>query len=567
MSTSVATPKPSPMEDLKRQSRQLRGTIGEELSNQDAAFSKPAQGLIKFHGMYQQDDRDLRKQQSAKSFSLMVRVSIPGGAVTAEQYRVLDLLADTVGDGTLRITSRGGIQYHHVAKQDVRGLIQAVIDANLSTLAACGDVVRNVVYCASPVQTAERRSLLEYARLLNGALKPKTSAYAEIWLDGEKAVSIEPQHGSLEEDAVDPLYGDTYLPRKFKVAFAYEGENTTDIYSQDLGFVGHFAQGELEGFTVTAGGGLGQSNGVKQSHPRLADEICFIAREHMVETAKAVVQIHRDFGNRSNRKLARLKYVLDERGVEWFREELQRRVSFQLQPARKLEWTRQSDFLGWHEQGAGRWFYGMRVISGRIGGKQRDAIRAIVAEIKPEVRFTAQQNILFVDLSDADKARFDEILAEYGQRETEMKPLFQLAMACPALPTCGLALSESERALPGMLQDVQLELDQLGLSDEPIFLRTSGCPNGCSRPYTAEIGIVGQSVNLYSLYLGGSHLGTRLSDLYAHQIPGEQLAGTLRPLLNEWKANRAHGESFGDYCQRTGVATLHARHGVPGRVQ
>src|SRR5215470_5986449 len=305
---------PSSAETLKRNSRHLRGTIGEELGNELSNFSKPATGLLKFHGIYQQDDRDLRKQQPERVFSSMLRVVIPGGRLTAKQYLELDRLSDDVGDGTLRITSRQALQYHGVGKRSLRELISRLLTIDLTTLASCGDVVRNVVYCAAPIVSAERQDLMRYVAELSRELKPRTQAHFEIWLDGEPAASLEEER--------DPLYGDTYLPRKFKIGFAHEGENTTDIYSHDLGFVAHFEGGVLTGFTVLAGGSLGQSNGVSATHPRLADAIGFVRPDRVLATAKAVVSIHRDFGNRENRRLARLKYVIEAWGVQRFRQEL-----------------------------------------------------------------------------------------------------------------------------------------------------------------------------------------------------------------------------------------------------
>src|SRR5262245_54530946 len=322
----------SSAETLKRNSRHLRGTIAEELQNELTYFSKPATGLLKFHGIYQQDDRDLRKQQTERAFSAMIRVGIPGGRLTAGQYLELDRLADEIGDGTLRITSRQAIQYHGISKRSLRELISRLNRIDLTSLAACGDVVRNVVSCAAPIFSADRQDLMRYVLDLSRELRPRTQAYFEIWLDGERAASL--------EEEKDPLYGETYLPRKFKIGFAYEGENTTDIYTHDLGFVAHCDAGTVRGFTLLAGGSLGQSNGVNASHPRLADPIAFITPDRLVDAAKAVVSIHRDFGNRSNRKLARLKYVIEAWGVERFRQELESRLGEPLEPPRPLTWHR-----------------------------------------------------------------------------------------------------------------------------------------------------------------------------------------------------------------------------------
>jgi sulfite reductase (ferredoxin) len=540
-------------ETLKRESRHLRGTIGEELGNILPYFSKPATGILKFHGIYQQDDRDVRKLQPERVFSSMVRVGIPGGRLSAAQYLDLDRLADQVGDGTLRITSRQALQFHGVGKGSLQELIRRLLGIDLTTLAACGDVVRNVVYCAAPIVSAERQDLMHYVLELSRELKPRTQAYFEIWLDGEQAASLE------AED--DPLYGDTYLPRKFKIGFAHEGENTTDIYSHDLGFVAHFASGVLAGFTVLAGGSLGQSNGVSATHPRLSDPIGFVRPEQLLATAKAVVSIHRDFGHRQNRRFARLKYIIEAWGMERFRQELERRLGEVLKPPRDLAWHRAEDYLGWHPQGDGKWFYGVRVLSGRIkdSGQQRirSGVRELIERLRPEVRFTAQQNILLAGIAAEQRGAVDRLLRAYGIIDAaDLPPVLRQSMACPALPTCGQAITESERVWPHLARQIEQVWDSAGLRDEALCVRMTGCANGCARPYTAEIGIVGQSTDLHSLYLGGSPLGTRLAQLFRHEVRLQEIAALLRPLFEEYAAERASGERFGDWAARTGVARL-----------
>lgn len=540
------TAKRSAAEDLKENSRRLRGPVREDLATDSPQFSKPSVGVLKFHGVYQQDDRDLRKKSPTKVYSCMVRVGVPGGGVTAAQYLGLDRLADTTGDGTLRITSRQGIQYHYVGKTNLARLIRAINETGLNTYAACGDVVRNVTSCAAPLAGEQRGDLDELVRFIRRSLQPASRAYAEIWLDGEKAATLE-SPGEEEE----PLYGPTYLPRKFKIGFAFPGDNTTDIYSNDLGFVPHYEGGALAGFTVLAGGGMGQANGVKDSHPRMADPVGFIGPDEVLETSKAVVSIHRDFGNRSNRKLARLKYVLDERGVDWFREELERRLGKPLAPPRPLKWTRADDYLGWHRQAGGGWFFGLRVISGRIQGAGRAAIREVVETLGCDVRFTVQQNLYFAGLTEEQKPVMEAILRRHNvPLPGELPPVLRHSMACPALPTCGMAITESERILPDVATEVQQQLDELGLDGRVVHLRTTGCPNGCARPYTAEIGIVGESVELYTIYLGGSPVGDRLAKPYRRLIPLRELATTLRPLFEQWRATGQEGEAFGDWFDR-----------------
>lgn len=550
-------------EQAKIQANYLRGTLSEELGTNEPAFSKSAIGVLKFHGIYQQDDRDLRKLGD-KQYSAMVRVGVPGGVLTPEQYLALDRLSD-IGDGSLRITTRQDIQYHYVPKVRLRELIGGLNENYLSTLAACGDVVRNVVSCPAPFENEQRRELQPIVRFISKSLKPKTTAYYEIWVDGEKAASIE----APETAEVEPLYGATYLPRKFKIGFAFAGDNTTDVYANDIGIVPHYENGRLSAFTVLAGGGMGQSAGVKASHPRLASPVCSIGPdpEELLEVCKAIVTIHRDFGNRTNRKLARLKYVMDAWGVEKFKKELEQRVGRELAPPRELIWRRSDDYLGWHKQGldaAGQavWFLGVRVVSGRVKDfapdrRIRTGIRTAVERYRLEVRLTAQQNLYLAGIRDEDRAAIQALLREHGVAEPEaLPPILRYAMACPALPTCGQAITESERAMPEIAAEVQNELSRLGLPREIVHLRTSGCPNGCSRPYTAEIGIVGASVNMYTLYLGASTLGTRLGQVFAQNVKREAILDKLRPALEFFRERREPGETFGDFCDRVGMEAL-----------
>ncbi|HMJ60223.1 MAG TPA: NADPH-dependent assimilatory sulfite reductase hemoprotein subunit, partial [Bryobacteraceae bacterium] len=391
-------------EQAKIDAHYLRGTLAGELENAESVFSKPATSVLKFHGIYQQDDRDLRKA-GTKQFTAMVRVGVPGGVLTPEQYLALDRLAD-IGDGSLRITTRQDIQYHYIPKQRLRELIRGLNENFLSTLAACGDVVRNVVSCPAPIQNEQRSELFPVVKYLSRNLKPKTNAYYDVWVNGEHAATAE---NPAEE--VEPLYGATYLPRKFKINFTFPGDNTTDVYANDIGVVPHYEDGKLSGYTILAGGGMGQSAGVKASHPRLSDPICSIgpSQEELLEVAKAIVTIHRDFGNRTNRKLARLKYVLDAWGVEKFKKELEARVGRELAPPKELIWTRANDYLGWHRQGDGVWFVGVRVISGRVKDfdavrRVRSGLRTIVEKYRLEVRLTPQQNIYLAGIRDQDRA-------------------------------------------------------------------------------------------------------------------------------------------------------------------
>jgi len=561
----------SPAEQAKLASNFLRGTIAEELQNAEQAFSKPATGVLKFHGIYQQDDRDLRKQ-GVKQFFAMVRVGVPGGVLTADQYLALDALAD-LGDGTLRITTRQDIQYHYVPKARLPQLIKGINDAYLTTLAACGDVVRNVISCPAPFASDQRQELLPVVRYLSCNLKPKTTAYYDIWINGERAATAEdaelPPAEAKPAAPVEPFYGATYLPRKFKIGFAFPGDNTVDIYANDIGIVPHYSQAELNGFTILAGGGMGQSAGVKASHPRLADPICSIgpSKEELLEVASAIVSIHRDFGNRGNRKIARLKYILDEWGPAKFKEELENRFGRELAPPKPLHWRRAEDYLGWHRQGVAEdgeplWFVGVPVVSGRVkdfGPKKplRTGLRTVVRKYAPEVRLTCQQNVYLAGIRERHKAEIASLLREFGLVEPDaLPPILRHAIACPALPTCGQAITESERIMPEVVADIQREFNRAGLPDQVVHLRTSGCPNGCSRPYTAEIGIVGASVNMYTIYLGASPLGTRLGTVFAQNVKRYELADRLRPVIEFYRDMREPGECFGDFCHRMGVTAL-----------
>ncbi len=550
-------------EKAKVDAHYLRGTLVEELQNSEPLFSKAAVGVLKFHGIYQQDDRDQRKAGN-KTFSAMIRVGVPGGVLTPNQYLTLDRLSD-LGEGTLRITTRQDIQYHHVPKSRLRELIQGLNDSYLSTLAACGDVVRNVVSCPAPFENEQRQELYPIIQFLSQKLKPQTTAYYDVWIDGERAASAE------EEPAgeVEPLYGPTYLPRKFKIGFSYAGDNTVDVYANDVGIIPHYQDGQLASFTILAGGGMGQSAGIKASHPRLADAICTIgpSADELLEVCAAIVSIHRDFGNRTNRKLARLKYVMDEWGVPKFKQELENRVGRKLADPEPLAWTRCDDYLGWHQQGISKdgsplWFVGVRIISGRIADYSdaqpiRTGLREIVQKYRPDVRLTCQQNLYLSGIREADRSAITAMLRNYGILEPEsLPPVLRHAMACPALPTCGLAITESERIMPEVVAEIQAELTHAGLGDEIVHLRTSGCPNGCSRPYTAEIGIVGASIDMYTVYLGASPFGTRMGSLFAQNVKRHDIAPRLRPIIEHFRNDRHPAESFGDFCHRLGVDAL-----------
>jgi sulfite reductase (NADPH) hemoprotein beta-component len=543
-------PKLSRNEGLKGGNPVLAGTIAQTLENSATdRFSEDDYEFLKFHGVYQQDDRDQRK--IAKHYMLMVRTKFPGGVLTAPQYLVCDQLTSQYGNNTMRITTRQDFQFHGILKSNLRQTIKSLNEALITTIAACGDVNRNVMASPTPATSPLIDQVLAEARRLSDALTPKTRAYHSIWIEG-KELDL-----NSEENAnfVDPLYGKTYLPRKFKVAFAIPPLNDVDIFTNDLGFVVILENGKVVGYNLLAGGGLGMSHGNAQTFPRLADVVGFIVPEDLEAVAKAVVGIHRDFGDRTNRKHARLKYVLQERGVDWFRSEVQERAGVKVAPARPFQFTRQGDLLGWHQQTDGNLFLGLFVENGRIrdaeGYRLKTGLRRVIERFQPEIRLTPSQNLLLVNVQPQQRGGMEQLLAEHGVAVSNPFSRTRLAsMACPALPTCGLALAESERVMPGFVSRIESLLAELAMPEEEITVRMTGCPNGCARPYTAEIALVGKAPNKYQIYLGGNEGSTRLNRLYKDSVKGDDLMAELRPVLARYRQERQAGERFGDFCAR-----------------
>ncbi len=545
------TEKPeSKVEVAKRQGRHLRGTIAETLASDATHFGHDDTALLKFHGTYQQDDRDQRRTLEGagleKAYSFMVRVAIPAGAVTAEQYLDLERIADEHGNGTLRVTTRQGFQFHGVLKGDLKPAIAGINHALLTTISACGDVQRNVMGCSAPLGDADHATVHKVAQAMALELRPGTQAYYEIWLDGKKEVSTERE---------EPFYGDRYLPRKFKTAVGLSTDNCVDIWSQDVGLLAIVDGGRITGFNLLVGGGLGMTHNKGDTTARLAEPLGFVATEHGVEAARIVAAIFRDHGNRSDRRHARLKYLLAEWGLARFRAEFQRRAAFVLEPAVPLPSLPFHDHLGRHRQSDGRWFYGVFIQSGRIvdtpGHALRTALREIVTRLRPGIRLTGQQNLLLTDLDADGIETVERILGAHGVTlPTNLSAVRRFSMACPALPTCGLAVAESERAIPGLLDGLEAELEALGLRDAPLTVRMTGCPNGCARPYTADLAFVGRSLGLYHVYVGGGLAGDRLVDLYRADVPTEGIVETVRPLLTRWAAERTDDEGLGDFYQR-----------------
>ena len=529
----------------------LAGNIAATMASGTDQFSADDQQFTKFHGIYQQDDRDLRKTQ--KKFIMMIRGRIPGGIMTPAQWLTFDDLASTYGNNTLRITTRQSIQFHGVVMAGLGPLIKKINDCLLSTLAACGDVNRNITASPTPAQTTARVAMMADVHRVVAALAPQTKSYHAIWLDGVQLNLDDPAN----KDFVDPLYGKTYLPRKFKASFVLPPNNDMDVFTNDLGFIAIVEKGQLVGYNLAVGGGMGRTHGNVTTYPRLADVIGFFKPQHIVDIAKAVLTVHRDFGDRTDRKHARLKYVVAERGVDFVRSEIEQRVGFKLEPARAYQFTTTNDAYGWHKAVDGTNFLTLFVETGRIKdtdkARQKTALRRIAEQFgKIEFRLTANQNVLLANVSDADQPAINALLTEHGVRtENQASLLHGNSMACPALPTCGLALAESERMLPGLVDRIEKLCSDLGLGTEEIVIRSTGCPNGCARPYTAEIGFVGKAPGRYQLWLGGNASGTRLNKLFKEVIKEAELETELRPLLARFATERSAGERFGDWCDRT----------------
>ena len=542
------------VEEIKAESHALRGDIQDTLLGEASHFSEQEYQLLKFHGTYQQDDRDLRverkKQNLDKAWIFMVRSKLPGGALTAEQYLAHDRIAGELGNNTLRITTRQGFQLHGVLKGGLKECINRINSSGITTWGACGDVVRNTVAPAAPLKDEAHWDAQRLAKELSDTFLARTSAYAEIWLNGERL--------NRESTDEEPVYGKHYLPRKFKIGIGIPPRNDVDIYSQDLGFISHQEDGQVKGYTVIAGGGFGMSHGKTETFPALAKPLFYIGREHVIKAAIAVVTTQRDFGNRTDRKQARLKYLINERGVDWFRGEVRRRLDVPVEPPKEVTWNTVSDLLGWHEQGDGKLFCGLWIEEGRIkdteGRRWRSAFREIAQRFGVPLRLTTNCNIMFHDIDPPLKSEVDEILIRHGiPRPEDLTETRRLAQACVSLPTCGLALAESERVFHLVLDKIDDILDKFGLRDEPILIRMTGCPNGCARPYNADIAFVGRAPGKYAFFVGGSITGERLAGMHEKTITLEEIPDRVRELISEFVSNREPGETFTSYWGRTHV--------------
>jgi sulfite reductase (ferredoxin) len=546
----------SAVEGLKTASHHLRGRIAEELAEGGIQVSEDSYQLLKFHGSYEQFDRDTateRKQHGIeKEYQFMLRLRMPGGLMTAAQYLAMDRLADDYANHTIRITTRQGIQFHGILKGELKPAIAAVNHTMLTTMSACGDVVRNIMASPTPLRDAVHARIEADARLLSEHLKPKSRAYYEIFLDQA------PDPAAPEEE---PLYGPTYLPRKFKIGITASHDNTIDVLTNDLGLIAHFDDGALTGYTVAVGGGLGMTHNNASTYPRLATPVAFVQPDDMIRMVEAVIKLQRDHGDRGNRRRARLKYVVDDYGLPWIRETLARYFGAALvePPVLKLSVP---DLLGWHAQGDGRFWLGVPVAAGRIadfaGGAQlRTALRVIAERFAPGLTLTPQQDVLLTDIAGEDRQPVEDILRAHGVvLADQMSPMAQYALSCPALPTCGLALTEAERMHPEIVGGIDALLVKHGLSQRRVSVRITGCPNGCARTYAGDIGIVGRMPGFYALYVGGDFEGTRLSFKLLEKVPHAAVISSFDPLFAAWAKDGLPSEGFGDFCTRLGMDAL-----------
>jgi sulfite reductase (NADPH) hemoprotein beta-component len=542
-------------EHLKEASGYLRGTLAQGLLQEaTGAISEDDGQLVKFHGMYLQDDRDLRaertKKKLDKAYSFMIRLRIPGGVITPSQWITLDDIARTYANGTLRATTRQTFQYHGVIKSNLKSTMRLIDGALLDTIAACGDVNRNVLAVTNPHRSDAHRAAYDLGKAISNELLPRTQAWREVWLDGERVIGG-------EDEAVEPIYGKTYLPRKFKTVVAVPPDNEVDIYAHDLGFIAILDQaGVLQGWNVTVGGGMGMTHGETDTFPRTADVIGFCEPADALKVAEAVMTVQRDWGDRTNRKMARLKYTIERRGLDAFRAEVENRLGKKLQAPRPFELTWNGDRYGWVEGENGRHHLTLFIENGRIrdipdGPQLLAGLRRIAEVHKGEFRLTANQNVIVADVAPEERATIEALVAEYGLLANSTA-IRRNAMACVALPTCGLALAESERYLPSLVTKLEELMVGHGLGQDEIVVRMTGCPNGCARPYIAEIGFVGKGPGRYNMYLGGAFNGERLSKLYGDNLDEAGILAALDPLFAAYAAERTPGERFGDFMIRTG---------------
>lgn len=547
-------------EHIKRASDFLRGSIMESLDNPLTGALHPDDvKLIKYHGSYQQHDRDVeseRKRQKLEPlYQFMLRVRIPGGITHPAQWVVLDELADKYANGTLKLTTRQSFQFHGILKRHLKPTISAVNKALMTTIATCGDINRNVMCNPNPHQSKLHEEVYDYAVQISDYFQPKTTAYEEIWLDKKRPEGVSDS---------EPVYGDVYLPRKFKIALTIPPRNDIDVFANDLGFIAIEEDGVLKGFNVCIGGGLGATFGEKATYARLADVIGYIPKEKIIETAETVIKIQRDYGNRSDRKNARLKYTIDKHGLEWFVAEINRRLGWDLEKSRPFKFDTNGDEYGWLKGTNGKWFYTLFVEHGRVrdeeGYELKKALREIALMLDGDMRLTGNQNLVIGNVEEEAKATIEAILKKHGVlNNPKLTGLRLNSMACVALNTCGLAFAESERYLPSLIDKLDVVMHKHGLASDAINIRMTGCPNGCARSSLGEIGFIGRAVGRYNLYLGASHNGDRLNTLYKEMLSEEAILEELDPIIGAYAQERHPGETFGDFVIRKEIVAPNER--------
>ncbi|GAB1612179.1 sulfite reductase [Mammaliicoccus lentus] len=542
------------LEHIKYRSNYLRGSIQEGLDDEiTGAIANDDTKLLKFHGSYMQDDRDIRderrRQKLEPAYSFMIRVRVPGGTATADQWIAMDDISDQYANGTIKLTTRQAFQFHGILKRNLKSSMQSIHQAVMDSLAACGDVNRNVMCNPNPYQSDVHKEVDTLASQISDHLSPRTGAYHEIWLDGEKVVDT--------KEEVEPMYGKTYLPRKFKIGIAVPPSNDIDVYSQDIGLISIIEDDKLVGFNVTVGGGMGMKHGNTDTYPQVGRLLGYIDKDKAVEVSEAILTIQRDYGNRTNRLNARFKYTVDKYGVDWIRNELNNRLGWEIEEVKPFEFEHNGDRYGWTE-GSGKWHFTLFVQNGRVKDTKdyqlKTALRKIAEIHDGDLRLTPNQNLIIANVDESNKDNIQKIIDEYGITDGEhYTGLRRNSMACVAFPTCGLAMAESERYLPTLINKIEGLLDEAGLNEEEITIRMTGCPNGCARPALAEIAFIGKAPGKYNMYLGGGFAGDRLNKLFKENIGEDEILESLKPILIQYGKEKDEGEHFGDFVIRKDI--------------
>ncbi|WP_414467953.1 assimilatory sulfite reductase (NADPH) hemoprotein subunit [Mammaliicoccus sciuri] len=542
------------MEHIKNRSNYLRGTIKEGLADEiTGAIAEDDTKLLKFHGSYMQDDRDIRderrKQKLEPAYSFMIRVRVPGGTATADQWIAMDDISTEYANNTIKLTTRQAFQFHGILKRNLKSSMQSIHHAVMDSLAACGDVNRNVMCNPNPYQSGVHKEVDTLATKISDHLSPQTGAYHEIWLDDEKIVDT--------KEEVEPMYGKTYLPRKFKIGIAVPPSNDIDVYSQDIGLIAVIEDDQLVGFNVTVGGGMGMTHGDTKTYPQVGRLLGYFPKEEAVDVCEKILTIQRDYGNRENRKNARFKYTVDRLGVDFIREELNKRLGWEIEEAKPFEFKHNGDRYGWTE-GSGKWHFTLFIQNGRVKDtsdyKLKTALREIAEIHTGDFRLTPNQNLIIANVAKSKKQQIQKIIDHYGITDGEhYTGLRRNSMACVAFPTCGLAMAESERYLPTLINKIEGLLDEAGLNEEEITIRMTGCPNGCARPALAEIAFIGKAPGKYNMYLGGGFTGNRLNKLFKENIGEDEILESLKPILIQYGKEKNDGEHFGDFVIRKGI--------------